>query len=144
MAGCSSLLSDRGYAALAEFRYAICRFLAFSERAARAAGLEPRQHQALLAVKGFGGRRGLAIKDLAERLQLRHNTAVELADRMARLGLVRRAPDAADGRVVLLRLTRRGEARLASLTAVHREELARVGPELRRRLGRVLVHARRG
>src|SRR5262245_38534659 len=75
------------YRALAEFRYLVRRFLAFSEAAARAAGLRPQQHQLLLAVKGLPAGMKPTIRVLAERLQLRHHSTVELADRMEEQGL---------------------------------------------------------
>lgn len=121
-------LGDRDYRALAAFRFALRRFLSFSEVAATKAGLTPRQHQALLGIKG-GGATG--ISDLAGFLIVRHNSAVELADRLASAGLVTREPDPADRRRVLLRLTAEGERRLATLSASHFAELERIGPELR-------------
>ena len=63
------------YQALASLRYSLRQFLHFSEQAAGEAGLTPQQHQALLAIKGFGGAQ-LTIGELAERLQLRHHSAV--------------------------------------------------------------------
>ena len=84
------------YELLSALRHALRRFLRFSEEAAHAAGLEPQQHQALLAIKGFPGRDHASIGELAERLQVRHHSAVGLIDRLARRGLVRRAPAAAD------------------------------------------------
>jgi hypothetical protein len=41
------------YKAMAELRYQIRRFLRFSENAARQVGIEPQQHQLLLAVRGL-------------------------------------------------------------------------------------------
>ena len=68
-------LSKSQYELLAAFRYALRQFLHFSEEAARAAGITPQQHQALLAVKGFPGRDCVTVGELAERLQLRHHSA---------------------------------------------------------------------
>ena len=124
------------YEALAEFRYLIRRFLEFSENAARGAGLAPQQHQALLAIRGFPAGRAVAIGDLAERLRIRHHSAVELVDRLSRAGLVVRSPDPGDQRRVLVSLTDLAEIHLASLSAAHLEELARIGPALRRILAR--------
>jgi DNA-binding MarR family transcriptional regulator len=124
-------LSQADYERLAEFRYVIRRFLGFSEQAAHAAGLTPRQHQALLAIKGFPAGQGASIQDLAERLCVRHHSAVELVDRLVEAGLVERVQDAADRRRVRLRLTEVANQRLAALSAIHLEELQRLRPALR-------------
>lgn len=109
------------YQALAEFRYQIRRFLHFSEQAARRAGLEPTQHQVLLAVKGHPGEP--TVGDLAERLQLRHHSVVGLLDRLEEHSLVRRSRGHGDRRQVRVGLTRRGEAVLRKLSLDHRAEL---------------------
>ena len=75
-------LTQRDYESLAEFRHQIRRFLRFSERAAREAGLEPRQHQLLLALKGLPPNVRPKIAELAERLQIQHHSAVELVNRL--------------------------------------------------------------
>ena len=124
-------MSQAEYEALAEFRHAVREFLRFSETAAAAAGLTPRQHQALLALRGTRGKALLSIGELAERLYVRHHSAVGLVDRLAALGLVARRPGQRDRRRVLLALTARGERVLAGLSAAHREELRQLGPRLR-------------
>src|SRR6185369_9323763 len=78
------------YQALAEFRYQIRRFLHFSEQAARAAGIEPKQHQLLLAIKGLPESLRPTIGTLADRMQLQHHSAVELIDRLEKAGMVDR------------------------------------------------------
>jgi len=118
------------YAALAEFRYAIRKFLAFSEDAAAEAGLTSQQHQALLTIKALSNGKGLPVGALAERLLVRQHSAVELVDRLARLGLVQRASDPSDGRRVLVTLTEEGEARLGALSEAHLAELRAIGPAL--------------
>ena len=118
------------YQALASLRYALRQFLHFSEEAAVEAGLTPQQHQALLAIKGFGEAR-LTIGELAERLQLRHHSAVGLANRLVGQGLARRKRGETDRRQVFLLLTARGEAVLAKLSAAHKQELRRIGPEFK-------------
>ncbi len=118
------------YQALARFRYQLRVFLAFSATAAMRQGLTPQQHQALLAIKGFAGSELTSVGDLAQALLIRHHTAVELATRMKRLGLIKRSVDARDGRRVLLQLTARGERRLQALSAIHLEELSAIGPTL--------------
>jgi len=111
------------YRALAEFRYQIRRFLRFSEDAARSAGLEPQQHQLLLAVKGAPPEARVSISWLAERLQLQHHSVVGLIDRLIRHRLVTRRRDSADHRRVLIALTRRGEQLLHRLSLFHQDEL---------------------
>ncbi len=127
-------LTKSDFERLAALRRALRRFLRFSQEAARAGGLAPQQHQVLLAIKGFPGRDYASIGELAEALDLRHHSAVGLVDRLARRRLVRRAPSAADRRRVEIRLTARGEAILARLSAAHLRELRQLGPELRRLL----------
>jgi DNA-binding MarR family transcriptional regulator len=118
------------YEMLAAFRYALRRFLRFSEGAAEAAGITAQQHQALLAIKGFPARDKITVGELAERLQLRHHSVVGLIDRLVAEKLVAREPSVEDRRQVLVQLTRRGEAVLEKLASVHREQLKRIGPEI--------------
>jgi DNA-binding MarR family transcriptional regulator len=125
------------YETLAAFRYALRRFIRFSERAAEAAGITAQQYQALLAIKGFPARDKVTVGELAERLQLRHHSAVGLVDRLGTEKLVVRQPCAEDRRQVLIRLTRRGETVLEKLAWVHRGQLKRIGPELSRLLERL-------
>lgn len=124
-------LTKSHYESLAGLRHALRRFLHFSQEAARGAGIPPQQHQALLAIKGFPGREEVSIGELAERLHVKHHSAVGLIDRLVQRGLVRRAPAADDRRRVLVSLTARGEALIEKLSAVHLAELRRMGPELR-------------
>jgi DNA-binding MarR family transcriptional regulator len=118
------------YETLAALRYALRQFLRFSEEAAQGAGLTPQQHQALLAIKGFPGRDRVTISELAERLQLRHHSAVGLADRLVSARLVARKPGTVDRRQIFLTVTPRGEAVLEKLSAAHGEQLRRVGPQI--------------
>lgn len=118
------------YEALAGFRSTLRQFLAFSESAARSAGLTPRQHQALLAVKGSPGAADATVGDLARRLGVRHHSAVGLVDRLAAVGLLARETSVADRRRVQLSLTARGGRVLEGLAAAHREELREVAPRL--------------
>ena len=129
-------ISQADYQRLSEFRYLIRRFLEFSQLQAEDAGLTPRQHQALLAIKGFPGGGPVAIGDLAERLRIRHHSAVELVNRLCEAGLVVRDQDKDDQRKVLLQLTERADACLADLSAVHLDELSRIEPMLRSVLAR--------
>src|SRR5215831_4826082 len=108
-------LTPRDYQSLAEFRHQIRRFLRFSERAARNAGLEPRQHQLMLALKGLPSNVRPRIGELAERLQIQHHSAVELVNRLESAELVRRQRGTEDRREVLLELTQKGETILRDL-----------------------------
>ena len=118
------------YRNLAEFRYQLRRFLRFSEAAAREAGLEPQHHQLMLAVKGAPDATGPRISYLAERLQIQHHSAVELVDRLARKGLIRRRRSGEDRREVNVQLTARGERVLGELTRHTRAELRSAAPAL--------------
>jgi DNA-binding MarR family transcriptional regulator len=125
------------YETLAAFRFALRQFLRFSEEAALEVGLKPQQHQALLAIKGFPGRDRITVGELAERLQLRHHSAVGLLDRLATKKLVTRDPSPEDRRQVRIQLTPRGEQMLEKLSAAHHGQLQRMGPELRALLERL-------
>ena len=123
-------LVESDYRALARFRYAIRVFQRFSEQEARLAGLTPAQHQLLLSIRGHAGDEPPVIADLAEALQLRHHSVVELIDRAEQAGLVRRMPDRLDQRKQRIVLTESGRTVLARLTAVHRDELRRFRAEM--------------
>lgn len=123
-------LSDRQYARLAQFRYALRVFLRFSEEAARVAGLTPAHHQLLLAVRGWDDETGPSIGDLAERLQISPNAALELVRRVEQNDLITVEADPDDRRRQIVGLTRTGSVRLDSLTALHREELRRFRREM--------------
>jgi DNA-binding MarR family transcriptional regulator len=123
-------LTKSEYEMLAAFRYHLRQFLKFSEEAAEAAGLTPRQHQALLAIKGFPRRESVTIGELAEQLQISHHTAVELVDRLSAQKLVERKDGLQDRRKVFVKLTRAGSATLARLSSAHRAELHQLGPRL--------------
>jgi len=131
-------IADADYQALVEFRYALRRFLAFSENAAKRARLTAQQYQAMMIIKGFPSGERITIGELARWLLIRHHTAVELVDRLARLGLAARVPDKTDRRRVLVALTAKGERKLKGLASAHLYELRRVGvalPEVLKRLG---------
>jgi DNA-binding MarR family transcriptional regulator len=123
-------LSKKEYELLSAFRYALRRFQRFSERAAEAVGLTPQQHQALLAIKGFPGREHVTNGELAERLQIKHHSVVGLVNRLAAQGLIVREQGDSDRREVYVTLTGRGGELLERLTAVHREELRHIAPQL--------------
>lgn len=137
-AGARGAISDEDYRALAEFRYRIRKFLRFSEEAARTAGVEPQQHQLLLAVKASAAETSLTVGELAERLQIQHHSAVELVNRSEENGLIRRARKSNDRRVVQIELTPRGDRVLRDLTLHHREALTEAAPELAEALDKLL------
>ena len=129
------------YRALAAFRHEIRRFLRFSENAARASGLEPQQHQLLLAIKGLPPDSRPTISVLAERLQIQHHSAVELIDRLVKRGVVRRYRSRTDKRQVLVRLTQAGEDVLRQLSLHHLQELKSAGPVLAQVLAAAIASA---
>ena len=125
-------LATRDYAQLAAFRHALRGFLRFSEAAAGAAGLTGQHYQAMLVLRACPDERRVTINDLAQQLFIKHNSAVGLVDRLVLEGLVVREPSSVDRRKVELRLTGRGREMLARLAAMHRRELQRLGPILKR------------
>ncbi|HTK10607.1 MAG TPA: MarR family transcriptional regulator [Ktedonobacteraceae bacterium] len=127
------------YQALAEFRYQIRRFVRFSEQLARAKGIEPQQHQLLLAVKGLPDGKKATISELAERMQLQHHSVVELVDRLVERGFVERQRDTDDQRRVLVHLTSQGGEILQQLSIVLLAELRQNGPTLVNTLSDLLI-----
>jgi len=123
-------LPKKNYEALADFRYVLRRFFAFSEHAAGKAGLSPQQYQALLAIKGARDRSDLGIGDIAERLMIRHHTAVELVSRLQKNGFVVRARDKSDARRVTVSLSAKAERVMDGLAAAHLQELKGTRPVL--------------
>jgi len=123
-------LSKDDYEKLAEFRLGLRRFLDFSEQAAKEMGLTPRQHQALLSIRGYPGKDRITVGELAEHLLIRHHSAVELSNRLEALGLIERNVDPDDGRRILLSLTPAAESVLTRMSAAHLQELRRIGPRL--------------
>ena len=142
MATKASPVTEREYRALAALRYAVRRFLTFSEAAARAAGIEPQQHQLLLALKGLPADTKPTIRVVAERLQLRHNSVVELVQRAVARGFVVRAESEEDRREALLHILPPGERVLEDLTIAHRTELRSAGPELARAIDELIGRPR--
>jgi DNA-binding MarR family transcriptional regulator len=131
------------YTALAEWRYQLRRLLGRRETAARAAGVEPQQYMLLLQIKGLEARRAVTIGMLAERLQIRHHSAVELVDRLVERGMVARRRDDGDRRQVIVTLRPAGEAVLRRLALNSLAELRSEGPALLATLRR-LVRAANG
>ncbi len=127
-------LSLEEYRSLADFRYQIRRFLGFSEEQVRAAGMEPQQHQLLLAIKGLPDGAAATIGELAERLHLKHHSTVELVNRLEKLGYVAREGSEQDRRQVMVHLTRSGAGILRQLSIAHHQELEVAGPRLAKAL----------
>jgi DNA-binding MarR family transcriptional regulator len=130
------------FRALAEFRYRIRIYLNSSEEAARKAGLEPQQYVLMLALRGLPLGREPSIRELAERMQLRHHTVVELVDRLERRQLLRRQRSRSDRRQVILHLTPRGEKILTKLARQRITELRTAAPLLVRALTAVIRSTR--
>lgn len=134
-------LSPGAFQQLAEFRYRIRQFLHFSEEAARAHGIEPQQHQLLLALKGLPPGARPTIGTLSSRLCLKHHSTVELVDRLVERGAVTRHHNKEDRREVLVALTARGERLLRSVSVLHWQELQAAGPTLSEALQAIAHHA---
>ncbi len=125
-----STFSKEDYETLAEFRYALRQYLRFSENAVKTAGITLQQHQALLFIIGYPGREYVTVSELAERLQIKHHSAVGLVDRLEEQGLVERISNSVDRRQVFISLTEKGIGVLESLGGMHRQELRRLAPQL--------------
>ena len=128
---------------LAEFRYRLRRFLSFSEAASEVVGISAQQYQVLQVVAAVPAGEESSISYIAERMVVRHNSAVELVDRAEKAGLVRRVADENDHRRSLVEITARGAELLSQLVAQHLIEVEAEGPELVRTLQR-LIGARPG
>ena len=131
-------LSMAHYRGLAEFRYQIRRFVSFSERAARAAGLEPPQHQLMLAIYGLPPLKRANIPTLAERMCIEVEACPALAEGLLNRGMIRWAANPTDRREKLLALTEHGQQLLRNLTSLHRNQVLPVGPAFVQALGAIL------
>jgi DNA-binding MarR family transcriptional regulator len=136
-------VSELGFRQLAEFRHRIREFLHFSEEAARSRGVEPQQHQLLLAIKGLPRGTRPTVAALARQLCLRHHSTVELVDRLVDRGALIRRPCDQDHREVLVQMTSHGETLLHRLSVLHWKELRVSGPALSDSLRAVVNHSRR-
>lgn len=123
-------LSDAQYRQLADFRHTLRRFLRFSEAAAEDAGLSGRQYHALLALRAATAAQPASIGYVAKCLLIKHNSAVELIDRLVKQRLVERRESSEDRRKVELSVTRKGQRLLDRLVDVHRQELGRLAAHL--------------
>lgn len=134
----STAITKIEYEVLAEFRYTLRRFLHFSKNAAEEVGVTSQQHQALLAIMGFPDREKITIGELAERLQIRHHSAVGLVNRLETENLIDRTPALNDRRQVFISLTGHGLSVIEQLSNTHREELRLLAPQLRLLLERII------
>jgi len=135
-------LNDAEYLALAEFRYQIRKYLRYMEDRAREMGHNPQQYQVLLAIKGLPKDKAPTISAIAERMQLNHNSMVELVDRCEERGLLRRARSASDRRQVILAITPEGEALMRQHAAAGRQQLRTIGPILSESIRRLIEDTR--
>jgi DNA-binding MarR family transcriptional regulator len=135
----SATLSDSDYRALHEFRYAIRHFTRFSEEVAREAGVEPQQHQLMLAIRAG---HDIGVSELAERMQLKHHSVVELLDRLVERGFATRHRSEPDRRHVQACLTPEGARVAEEISSRTLAQLRSAGPELVRTLNAVIGEAR--
>lgn len=131
------VLTTGDYEALAAFRHAVRRYLAFAEAGARSVGLTSQQHQALLAIKAQAVSRPVSIGDLAAELLIKHHSAVELVGRLEKAGFTQRSADVEDRRRVLVSLTASGEGVLAALSVKNLQELRVIAPAFSGLLGQL-------
>ena len=139
-ASLSKPLSGAQYVALSEFRYQLRRFLRYMEERARAKGHHPQQYQLLLAIKGLPESQTPTISKLAERMQMNHNSMVELVGRCEKRGLLRRTRSNNDRRLVTLSVTAKGNLVLRQQAHASRQELLNIGPLLVDSLQNLLEH----
>src|SRR5437762_8487996 len=125
------------YRALAEFRHQLAGFLRRRRQAAESVGLEAQQYELLLAIKGLPEGKQPTVKQLAEQLQIQHHSAVELASRLAKHGLLRRERSPDDRRAVLLSITKPGEKLVDEIVQFSFVQLQEEAPSLLKSLGRI-------
>lgn len=130
-------IAQEDYEALAAFRLAIRQFVEFSDRAAKDAGLQPVQHQALLVIRGMPNGEKTTIGELAKRLCCKPQSTSGLVNRMQQQDLLVRRTDAEDGRKVWVEITEKGLAILEELSSAHREMLHEVRPRLNEALSQL-------
>ena len=139
MATRRTVIREADYARLLAVRTGLRRFEKWSSEQAANEGLTGSQHQLMLAVRGHDDPGGPTISQTADYLLIRHHSAVELADRCEKAGLIARVGDRQDHRVVRLRLTDDGAQKLEALTSAHLEEIARLTPLFESLIGTLSV-----
>lgn len=137
MRSSEDVLTAADYEALAAFRHAVRRYLAFAEAGARSVGLTSQQHQALLAIKAHPATKAMSIGDFAAELLIKHHSAVELVGRLEKAGFTQRSADVEDRRRVLVSLTELGEGVLAALSVNNLQELRVIAPAFSGLLGQL-------
>jgi DNA-binding MarR family transcriptional regulator len=115
---------------LAEFRFQLRQFLAFSEISSERHGIQAQQYQLLQVIAAAPAGQPASVSYLADRMVLRHNSTVELVDRAERAGLVRRHTDERDLRRSLIRITPSGEQLLRAMVAEHIQEVERLAERI--------------
>lgn len=138
----SKKITSAEFQALAELRYRLRLFLKQGDAEARAAGLEPQQYLMLLAIRGLAPDNPAKIQTLADRLALKHHSAVELVDRLENRGLVRRTRSRTDRRQVLVSLLPRGQKVLERVVQQRISELRSSGRQLVRAITALLRDGR--
>jgi DNA-binding MarR family transcriptional regulator len=123
-------ITSAEYRALAELRYRIRLFLREGDTTALSEGLEPQQYQMLLAIRGLEEGELSTVGTLAERLAIKHHSAVELIDRLEKRGYVKRLREKEDRRQVRVLLLPRGEKTLAGVVRERISELRASGAAL--------------
>jgi DNA-binding MarR family transcriptional regulator len=115
---------------LAEFRFQLRQFLAFSEISSERHGIQAQQYQLLQVIAAAPPGQPASVSYIADRMVLRHNSTVELVDRAERASLVRRHTDERDLRRSLIRITPTGEQLLRAMVAEHIQELDRLSDRI--------------
>jgi DNA-binding MarR family transcriptional regulator len=123
-------ISDTEYRALAALRYRIRHFIQEGDAAAQRSNLEPQQYLMLLAIRGLPLGAVATIRTLAERMALKHHSAVELIDRLESHGLVRRSRSEGDKREVRVSLLPQGLRLLDRVASERISELKTSGAAL--------------
>jgi DNA-binding MarR family transcriptional regulator len=131
-------IATADYRALAALRHRIRLFLSEGDDAARRVGLEPQQYLLLLAVRGIPEGTDATIQTLAERLMLKHNSTVELIDRLEKRGYVHRSRSRDDRRCVLVELLPSGEKLVRQVARQRLTELRAGGVALANALDTLL------
>jgi DNA-binding MarR family transcriptional regulator len=117
------LMSKREHVGLSRFRTALARFLRFSERSARNAGITPTQYLVLLHLGGAPDRDWATVGELAARLHASAHGTTALVGRCCAAGLTRKRRHQADSRRVEVHLTARGRKLLNRVAVRNRAEL---------------------
>lgn len=125
-------ITTADYRALAAWRYRVRLFLQEGDAASRRVGLEPQQYLLMLAIRGLPEGAEATVQTLAGRLMLKHNSTVELIDRLEAHGYVRRSRDhnQDDRRRVRVELLPRGKKLVERVAKQRLTELRTEGAEL--------------